>query len=286
MTMVPIGSSFSFAQSAGIGQLGIITQKKANTLESLATGVRINRAADDPAGLISSEQLRSMLAELEAESRSYDRAQRAAAVADSALGRVSDLLTDAEALAIANANTGGLSDVEREANQLELSSILSAIDLVAQGTTFKDEALLRGSASLDMGDASVALPSVSVLDLGQTEINGETYTLADVSSSGSFAITGDDLENSIDIIRSARQGVVRAQAEVGAFTANVIAPKQAAAGVAIESVASAESAIRDTDYAKATAELARLDVLQQATVRLSSAGSTIDAATLLKLLGS
>ena len=284
--MVPIGSSFSFAQTTGPRQLGALTQAKANTLESLATGVRINRGSDDPAGLISSEQLRGMLAELEAESRSYDRAQRAAAVVDSALGQVSDLLADAEALAVANANTSGLSDLEREANQLELSSILSAIDLVAQGTSFKDEALLRGSASLDVGDASVNLPSVSVLDLGQTEIDGESYTLADVASNGAFAITGDDLESSIAIIRSARQGVVRAQAEVGAFSANVIAPKQAAAGVAIESVASAESSIRDTDYAKATAELARLSVLEQANLRISSAGNTIDAATLLKLLGS
>ncbi len=281
--MNPIGGSFQGIPQAR--QLGIVQQQKQGVLETLATGLRINRGADDPAGLVSSEQLRAMLAELEAESSSLERARGAAVVADRSLGEIGDLLIEAEALAVANANTGGLSESEREANQMELNSILSAVDRVASTSGFKDTPLLRGGMSLDISGASLSLPSAAVTDLGSTEIDGETYTLADVASGGKFAIDGPTTDRSLEIIRAARQEAIFAQAEVGAFEMNAIEPRRAGLGVAIESLTAAESSIRDTDYAKATAQLARLDVLETASLRISSAGARFDPRQLIKLLG-
>jgi flagellin len=80
-----------------------------SSLQKMATGSRINRGADDPAGLISSEQLSAALASLDAESSGMDRADAVANVADGALSEVSGLLSDANAAAVANANTGGMS---------------------------------------------------------------------------------------------------------------------------------------------------------------------------------
>lgn len=281
--MNPIGGSFQGIPQAR--QLGIIQQQKQGVFESLATGLRINRGADDPAGLVSSEQLRSMLAELEAESSALERARGAAVVADRSLGEIGDLLIEAEALAVANANSGGLSEAEREANQMELNSILSAVDRVASTSGFKDTPLLRGGMSLDINGASLSLPSAAVTDLGSTEIEGENYTLADVASGGKFAIDGPTTDRSLEIIRAARQEAIFAQAEVGAFEMNAIAPRQAGLNVAIESLTAAESSIRDTDYAKATAQLARLDILETASLRISSAGARFDPRQLIKLLG-
>ncbi len=255
------------------------------SLERLSTGLRINRGADDPAGLISSEHLDAMLAELEAETRSLSRAQNVSRVVGSAPGEVADLLIEAEALAVANANTAGLSDAEREANQMELNSILAAVDRVSHTTNFGDSHLLRGNTSISISGASVGLESTAVNDLGQAEIEGESYTLSDVGSGGAFAITGDNLEGSLELIRAARQEVIFKQGEDGAFEANAIEPRIASVGIAIESLSAANSSIRDTDYAKATAELARLDVLEGAAFRVTSAGAQLDPTALIRLLG-
>ncbi|PHQ79961.1 MAG: hypothetical protein COB69_06910 [Phycisphaera sp.] len=281
--MSSIGGPFQpFSASRQIGQ---IQTQKASVLQQLATGSRINRAADDPAGLVSSEQIKAMLAELEAETRSLSRAQNVSRVVGSALGEVSDLLIEAEALAVANANTAGLSDAEREANQMELNSILAAVDRVSQSTSFGDSHLLRGNSSISINGASVDLESTAVNDLGQTEIDGQSYTLSDVGSGGAFAITGNNLESSLELIRAARQEVVFKQGEVGAFERNAIEPRAAGLSVAIESLSAANSSIRDTDYAKATAALARLDVLEGAAFRVTSAGAQLDPSALIRLLG-
>ena len=280
--MNPIGGSFGPRQTH---QFGFIQQQKQGVLESLATGMRINRGADDPAGLVSSEQLRAMLAELEAESASLERARGAARIADSSLGEIGDLLIEAEALAVANANTAGLSEAEREANQMELNSILSAVDRVASSSSFKDTPLLRGGMTLEVAGGSVSLPSAAVTDLGSTDIEGEIYTLADVASGGKFSIEQSDTSRSLEIIRAARQEAIFAQSEVGAFEMHAIEPRQAGLSIAIESLAAAESSIRDTDYAKATAALARLDVLENASLRISSAGGKFDPNQLIRLHG-
>ena len=130
----------------------------------------------------------------------------------------------------------------------------------------------------------MSLPSAAVTDLGSTEINGELYTLADVGSGGRFSIESGDTGSALEIIRAARQEAIFAQAEVGAFEMHAIEPREAGLSVAIESLAAAESSIRDTDYAKATAALARLDVLENASLRISSAGGKFDPNQLIRLL--
>ncbi|MEM0982754.1 MAG: hypothetical protein AAGI17_02260 [Planctomycetota bacterium] len=112
-SLATIGMTGGFALGRANNQLFTATQR-------LATGVRINRGADDPAGLISSERLSAALAALEAESRSFQRSRAVTNTADGALDGLTDQLNRADQLAIAAANTGGVSDAEREAMQMEL----------------------------------------------------------------------------------------------------------------------------------------------------------------------
>lgn len=268
--MNPIGGPLqSFAQARS---LGLSQRQRHAALEALATGLRINRAGDDPAGLVSSEQIRVMLAELEAQSGALERNRGAAAAADRSLGEIGDLLIQAEALAVASASTGGLSQAEREANQMELGSILSAVDRAASASAYRDTRLLRGGMSLTVGGVSLSLPSAAVTDLGSTEIDAVVYTLADVASGGPLAIEGDRVRGALEVIRAARREIVSAQAEVGAFARNVIHPRGGELSVAIQGLMSAESSIRDTDGAKATAALARLDILESVSLRTATAG--------------
>src|SRR5205085_4433021 len=106
------------------------------SLERLSTGLKINKGADNPAGLIASENLRAEKAGI---SQAIDNAQRASNIigtAEGGLSEVSNLLTELQSLISQTANSGGLSSEEKQANQLQVDSILSTINRVAQSTTF------------------------------------------------------------------------------------------------------------------------------------------------------
>ena len=268
-----------------VRQIGTVQRQQAGVFEQLATGLRINRGADDPAGLISSENLRAVLAELEAESRALERTRQAADVADGSLGAIGDLLIEAEALAVANANEGGLSDAEREANQMEINSMLQSGDRLAQRCSFADSPLLRGGASLHAGDAELSIASAAVTDLGETEIDGSPYRLSDVGSGGRLDTSREGTSGAaIEVLREARAEILRSRGSVGSFVSNTVEPRVATLGVAIANTASAESSIRDTDYAQATAELNRLNLLEAASLTAATVG-TFDPARILTLLG-
>jgi len=114
-------------------------------LSRLSSGLRINRGADDPAGLIASETLRS---ELEGIRQGVENSQRAASVvatAEGALNEVASLLINIKALTIQAANTGGISPAEIKANQLQIDSAVQSITRIANVTNFAGLNLLDGS---------------------------------------------------------------------------------------------------------------------------------------------
>lgn len=115
------------------------------SLERLSTGIRVNRGKDDPAGLIASENLRSELAASNAAVKNAERADQVVNIAEGGLQEVSGLLTELQGLLTASANSAGLSTEEKEANQLQIDSILQTIDRVAQATNFQGQKLLNGN---------------------------------------------------------------------------------------------------------------------------------------------
>ena len=115
------------------------------SLERLSTGVRINRGADDPAGLIASENLRKQIKGTETAISNAERAINIVGTAEGALSEVSDMLVELQGLLLQTANEGGLSDEEIEANQLQADSILNTIDRIANSTEFEGMKLLNGN---------------------------------------------------------------------------------------------------------------------------------------------
>lgn len=132
------------------------------SLERLATGYRINRGSDGPAALIASENLRSHLSALEAASRNIDRADSVLNVAESGLGEVGSLLGDLDALAVSAANTGAMSDAERQALQIQADSIIRAIDRTGISVSFGSQRVLDGSRSFVLSDVSSQVVSAQV----------------------------------------------------------------------------------------------------------------------------
>lgn len=115
------------------------------SLERLSTGLRIARGKDDPAGLIASENLRSDIRATESAISNAERADQVMNIAEGGLQEVSTLLTELQGLLTATASEAGLSREEREANQLQIDSILQTIDRLASSTNFQGIKLLNGN---------------------------------------------------------------------------------------------------------------------------------------------
>ncbi len=115
------------------------------SLERLSTGFRINRGADDPAGLIASENLRSEKASITAAIGNAERADQVINIAEGGLQEINSLLLEVQGLVGASANEAGLSTEEKKANQLQIDSILQTIDRIASATSFQGTKLLNGS---------------------------------------------------------------------------------------------------------------------------------------------
>lgn len=114
-------------------------------LERLATGLRINRGKDDPAGLIASEILRSEIRGLSQAIQNSERAINVISTAEGALNEVSSLILDLRDLIVASANEGAMTADEIAANQLEIDGILSSIDRIGNNTSFGGLKLLDGT---------------------------------------------------------------------------------------------------------------------------------------------
>jgi len=168
-------------------------------LTRLATGLRINRGADDPAGLIVSERLRSEIRGIDQGIRNSERASNVIATAEGALSEVSELLNSIKALVVEAANTGAFSEEEIQANQLQIDSAIDSITRIANTTSFAGLKLLNGSLGyrtsgldttdiikptlygVNFGDRSSVDVDVEVIGSAQ---NAELYLRTDFSAGG------------------------------------------------------------------------------------------------------
>lgn len=174
MTFLPIGPS-----SRGLlASLNRSTFQINRTLNRLATGLAITRAADGPADLIASENLRSHLSALEVASRNIGRVHGVLAVAETGLGEVGNLLRNLDGLVVAAANTGGMSKTERQALQLEADSILQAINRTGASTIFAGRRQLDGSRSFVVSDVS---SQVSVVTVTSSNLAGGESLRVDIA---------------------------------------------------------------------------------------------------------
>lgn len=114
-------------------------------LQRLSTGLRINRGADDPAGLIVSERLRSEVQGLDQAIHNSERASLVISTTEAYLAEVADLLNSIKSLVVEAANTGALSAEEIEANQLQIDSAIESITRISNTASFAGMQLLNGS---------------------------------------------------------------------------------------------------------------------------------------------
>ena len=149
------------------------------SLQRLSSGLRINRGADDPAGLIVSENLRSEMTSIEEAIGNSERASNVIATAEGALAEVAALLITIKGLTVEAANTGALSDEEIRANQLQVDSAIDSITRIANATTFSGLQLLNGNMSYIT--SGVATSAIKSLDIYSALVGGQDYLPVKVS---------------------------------------------------------------------------------------------------------
>lgn len=174
----PINNLSSLVAQRQLAQTNLSLNR---TMFSLATGLSINRGADNPSGLIASEFLRNELAALDAASRNVSRADAVLNTAEGGLSEIDGLLNELDGLAVQAANTAGMSDAEREALQLEADSIVQSIDRIAARNGFAGTTLSDGSVGNEVSNVSANAESVDVYATNLAE--GESVNV-DVAVTG------------------------------------------------------------------------------------------------------
>ncbi|MCW5943429.1 MAG: hypothetical protein KIS66_14450 [Fimbriimonadaceae bacterium] len=156
------------------------------TMTRLSTGMRINDAADDPAGLVFSENVRSHVQGIQAAIRNTQDAVNMAKTAEGALSEIATLLSGMRALAVHSANSAVVDGPTVRANQNEIRSALDSINRIAQSTRFGNKQLLNGSAGTYASVTSAA--NVSLVDFSGT-FNGHTVVNGAVTIDQTTAAT-------------------------------------------------------------------------------------------------
>jgi flagellin len=248
--------------------LSVNDSQMSKSLEKLSSGFRINRAADDAAGLVKSEGLR---AEVRGSQQAVKNAQDGVSLvqtAEGALNEVHAILQRVRELAVDAANTG---TTDGTAQQAEASQLLKEIDDIGSQTKFSGLSVFSSTAvSFQVGAESGNTLSVTVGGLSSaaigtgTAVNLGTVNLATAGGAAS-AITA--LDSAIAALSSQRASLGAVQNRFEHRIANL--------NVTVENLSASESRIRDTDMASEMANYTRSQVLTQAgTAMLAQANAT------------
>ena len=196
-------------------------------LHRLSTGLRINRGADDPAGLIISERLRSEISGLNTAVKNSTRASSVIATTEGALAEVSNLLSSIKGLVVEAANTGAVSDDERKANQVQIDSAIDSITRISNSASFGGLKLLNGSLDYTLSGvltnqlAKVAVTSANFSGTANIKVDVRTLNSAQTANLFLSASTGVFL-SATTIAISGSKGVQELSIGSGQTLATVI----------------------------------------------------------------
>jgi flagellin len=248
------------------------------SFKRLSSGFRINSAADDSAGLQISNRLTSQINGLNQAISNANDGISVAQVAEGAMDEITTSLQRIRVLAVQSQN-GINSSADRVALQKEVSALKTEISRIAQNTQFGNIDLLKGDFSAKFLVGANAGQTISInlsREGGGYGTSGLGLASLSVSTVGGASAALASIDSAIKTIDSAR-------ADLGALQNRFQSTIRNLSNI-VENVSAARSQIRDTDFAKETAELTRAQILQQASTTILSQANTRPQ-TALSLLG-
>ncbi len=225
------------------------------SMQRLSSGLRVNSAKDDAAGLAIAERMNAQVRGMNVAIRNANDGISLFQTAEGAMGKITDNLQRIRELAVQSAN-GAISDADRAMLQTEADQLVEEIARVADGAKFNGVNLLDStfsSASFQIGaDSGDTIDVTPAFDM--TALNA--YSAADITSATAASALLDNLDDDLDTVNTAR---AQSGALQGRFEA-VITQLQ----VSAENTSAARGRIMDADFAAETANLSRAQILQQA----------------------
>lgn len=270
--MTVIGTNVTAMRSANAANKAEMSL--AMSLERLSTGKRINSAKDDAAGLAISSKMTSQIKGMTVAIRNANDGIALAQTADSALGEISNLVQRLRELAVQTAN-GTVSDTDRESTQAEASQLIAQIDDIANNTSFNGVKLTDGSQGSIVIQSGASAGQTITINL--TDANAAVLNLTDESAAGAadgvVTAAGISLETqanatdaltkldaALDTINASRANLGAVQNRLESAVNNLQST--------LTNLTEARSRIEDVDFSAETTQLAKAQILSQASTAM------------------
>jgi flagellin len=234
----------------------------ATSMQRLSSGLRINSAADDAAGLAISQRMNAQVRGMNVAIRNANDGISLAQTADGALASVGDSLQRMRELAVQSRNSTN-SDSDKESLNLEFGQLSSEIGRVLAGTTFNGKTILGGNAGTLTFQVGANVTTNDSIDISTTDLTTDTAittvtgaSIGSASDATAIATVITDIDSAIDKINSQRAVFGASQNRFNSVVSNL--------KTSVENQSAAASRITDADFAAETANMSRAQILQQA----------------------
>ena len=264
--------------------LGINNDRLAKSVERISSGIRINRGADDAAGLAISEGLRSDIRALRQATRNANDGMSLINVTEGALNEQSSILIRLRELA-SQAATGTVGSTERATIQLEFSALRDELTRIAATTEFNGIGLIDGTLASSVATTSHTMIQIGIDNSSNSRLDlNSTLGLDAVTSStlgiASLSVTASaEALTALGTIETAIASVTAARGKVGAVQ-NRLQRSVSALSISAENLQAAESSIRDADIAHEIAQLTRNQILVQTSTAMVGQSNLIPQSVL------
>ncbi len=252
----------------------------AKTLERIASGRRINRAADDAAGMVIGDLLGSQARGVGAALRNASDAISITSIAEGALSQAADIVGNIRVLAI-QANSAAQGAESRRALQAEVQRSVAALQSLTESTTYNGQPLLTGAYSdkaFQVGPAAGDTVTVSIPDMTPGALGNENGTLASIDLT-----TAEGAEAAVGIADAALAAIDQTRTNLGAQQ-NGLAATIGTLSTTEVNLAAARSQVTEVDMAEEAMTLARMKVLERARLFAATQAGNVDQTRVMNLL--
>ena len=260
--------------------LEVNSSQREQSLSKLSSGTRINRSADDAAGLAISEKLKATIRSTDQATRNANDGISMIQVAEGGLNEASNILIRMRELGM-QSSSDTVGDSERKFTDLEYQNLKEEVERISQVTEFNGMKLLNGEA--EKYDFQIGVNNDDFQDRIQYNASMSNSTASSLGIDSLEVASKEGAQASLASVDNAIQNISGQRANLGAVQNRLTSTVQNLQ-VTSENLSSANSRIRDTDYAAETAKQTKLNILTQAgTSVLGQANTSSQAA--LKLIG-
>ena len=256
-------------------QYGINNINIGKNMEKLSSGFRVNRAADDAAGLAISEKMRAQIRGLNMASKNSQDAISLVQVAESGMQTIQDILQRMRELSVQSASDTNVT-LDRKALNLEVQELIKEIDEIARTTEFNEMKLLDGNFKNKVIQAGANVGQTMTLSISAMSAEGLEVKGHEISTRQTATLALAQITIALNAVSTQR-------ATLGAYQ-NRLEYKIRNLDNASENIAAAESRIRDADMAKMMTEFTKNNILFQASTAMLAQANALPQGV-LQLLG-